>query len=453
MRDGWQARLGRGALALIAVAIVVAVILAILPEPAAVMLGIALTASLSRSQLERDRRGRLEALLVLPVIGLAGVALGALLRASPGIGAVVYVVVLVSAVALRGRGPLWRRIGSLVATPFLAVLFLPAGAGADRGTFVAVVAPIGIAVLAWAVVTVVQVTARRLGLILEPTRPARPEATTPSRLRPSASTRSALQLGVALTAAFVIGGTVFGEHWPWVVLSTVIVAYLPRGRADAIRTGVHRLIGAAVGSLVALLPAGILPTDGGLLVALALAAIGIGILFREVGYAAWAFGVTVALTLLERLTGQPSPLIGQRLIEIAVGVAIGLLAVGLVYPVRTTDVVRSRLSGVLAAVSDRLAAAEPTEAHAVDARLRGALCELDRSVAALTDAGRVLALVRRPPPRAATWASDAHLLAARAVAAPTPGPGALRRAVGEARRALRSPDELGPALRRAVESG
>lgn len=453
MRDGWRARLGRGALALIAVAIVVAVILAVLPEPAAVVLGIALTASLSRSQFERDARGRLEALLVLPVIGLAGMALGALLSASLSIGAVVYVVVLVAAVALRGRSSLFRRIGALVATPFLAVLFLPAGAGADRGTVVAVVAPIGIAVLAWAVVTVVQVGARRLGLAPEPTGPSRPEPPTPSRLRPSASTRSALQLGVALTAAFVIGGTVFGEHWPWVVLSTIIVAYLPRGRADAIRTGAHRLGGAAAGSLVALLPAGILPADGGLLVALALAAIGIGILFREVGYAVWAFGVTVALTLLERLTGQPSPLIGQRLIEIVVGVAIGLLAVALLYPVRTTDVVRSRLGGVLAAVSDRLAAAEPAEARAAEARLRSALRELDRSVAALTDAGRVLALARRPPPRAVTWASDAHLIAASAIAAPTPGPGALRRAVGEARRSLRSPDDLGPALRRAAESG
>ncbi|KTS59750.1 hypothetical protein NS206_12355 [Microbacterium testaceum] len=449
MRDRWQARLGRGALALIAVAIVVAVVLAILPEPAAVMLGIALAASLSRSQLERDRRGRIEALLILPVIGLVGVALGALLRASPGIGAVVYVMVLVAAVAVRGRSLMWRRIGSLVATPFLAVLFLPAGAGADRGPVVAVLAPIGISVLAWTVVTVVQACARARRLLPAaiPDGPA-----PPSRLRPSASTRSALQLGVALTAAFVIGRTMFGEHWPWVVLSTVIVAYLPRGRADAIRTGVHRLVGAAVGSLVALLPAGILPTDGGLLVALALAAIGIGILFRDLGYAAWAFGVTVALTLLQRLTGQPSPLVGQRLIEIVVGVAIGLLAVTLVYPVRTTDVVRSRLSGVLAAVSDRLAAMEPTETRAAESRLQSALRELDRSVAALTDAGRVLALARRPPPRAATWASDAHLLAARAVAAPTPGPGAPRRAVGEARRALRSPDDLGPALRRAVES-
>ncbi|WZH35313.1 MAG: FUSC family protein [Microbacterium enclense] len=453
MREGWRDRLGRGALALLAVAIVVAVLLTVLPEPSAIILGIALTASLSRSQFERDRRGRLEALALLPVVGLAGVALGALLRASPWIGALVYVVVLVAVVASRGRGPFWRRIGSLVATPFLAVLFLPAGVGVDLGPLAAVLAPIGIAVLAWVVVTAVQGAARALMLIPRPVSGGREDVLPPSRLRPSASTRSALQLGVALTVAFVVGGTVFGEHWPWVVLSTIIVAYLPRGRADAIRTGVHRLIGAAVGSLVALLPAGVLPSDGGVVVALALTAIGVGVLFREIGYAVWAFGVTVALTLLERLTGQPSPLIGQRLIEIVVGVAIGLLAVALVYPVRTADVVRSRLSAVLAAVSDRLAAADATDARAAESRIRAALRELDRSAAALTDAARVLALVHRPPPRAAAWTSDAHLIAAVALTAPTPGPAARRRAVGAARRALRSPDDLGPALRRAVEAG
>jgi hypothetical protein len=52
------------------------------------------------------------------------------------------------------------------------------------------------------------------------------------------------------------------------------------------------------------------------------------------------------------------------MVEIVVGVAIGLLAVALLYPVRTTDVVRSRRGGVLAAVSERLAAAEPAEARA-----------------------------------------------------------------------------------------
>ncbi|MCS5498434.1 FUSC family protein [Cnuibacter physcomitrellae] len=489
MRDGLRARLGRGLLALIAAAIVVAVLLVVLPEPSAVMLGIALSASLSRSQLERDARGRLEALMLLPVVGLIGFGIGALLRADLVAGAVVYVLALVTAMLLRGRGPLWRRVSALVATPFLAVLFLPAAPGADRGPVAAVVVPVGVAVLAWAAVTAVQVAACALGLLpLPAVRPAAAEAAradatpgegaatpgaggvtpgataalqsaagpTPgagrSRLRPPAEVRAAAQIGVALVVAFLVGALAFGDHWPWVVLSAVIVAYLPRGRADAIRTGLHRLVGAAAGSLVALVPAAVLPGDSAVLVGLALAAIGVGILLREVGYAAWAFGVTVALTLLERLTGQPEPLIGQRLIEIVIGVAVGLLAVCLVFPLRTTDVVRSRLRDVLAAVSDRLGADDPAAVLGAEARIRSTLRELDRSAAGLLDAGRVLAVVRRPPPRAVEWVADAHALGVYAARAPAPAPAAVRRAVGDARRALRAPDDLGPALRRAADT-
>ncbi|WP_378144894.1 FUSC family protein [Cnuibacter sp. UC19_7] len=489
MRDGLRARLGRGVLALIAAALVVGVLLVVLPEPSAVILGIALSASLSRSQLERDARGRIEALVLLPVVGVLGFGIGAVLRANLVVGAVVYVGALVAAMLLRGRGPVWRRVSALVATPFLAVLFLPAAPGADRGPLAAVLIPVGVAVLAWAAVTVVQVGARAVGLLprgvtgvpgearraadaavaanaVEPaaanavesgaeatpaTALPSPAGTSRSGPRPPAEVRSAAQLGAALVVAFLVGGLAFGDHWPWVVLSAVIVAYLPRGRADAVRTGLHRLVGAAAGSLVALVPVAVLPSDSTVLVVLALAAIALGILLREVGYAAWAFGVTVALTLLERLTGQPSPLIGQRLLEIVIGVAIGLLAVCLVFPIRTTDVVRSRLKDVLAAVSDRLAADDPEVAQAAELRIRSTLRELDRSAAGLTDAGRALALVRRPPPRAVEWAADAHTLGAYAVAAPWPAPAAIRRAVGDARRALRTPDDLGPALRRAVD--
>jgi hypothetical protein len=450
VRDGWRTRLGRGALALVAVAIVVAILLVVLPEPAAVMLGIALTASLSRSQLERDARGRLEALVLLPVVGVVAEALGALLRVSPWAGAAVYVVVLVGVVLVRDRGPRWRRVGSLAATTFIAVLFLPGGAGGGRGPVVAVAAPILIAVLAWVAVAVVQGTARATGVVPRDVSAPPPSPRREGR-RPSAAVRAAVQLAVALVAAFLVGGLVFGAHGAWVVLSTVIVAYLPRGRADAIRTGLHRLVGAAAGSVLALVPATTLPGGDIALIVGALAAVGFGILFRDVGYVAWAFGVTVALTLLERLTGSAAPLIGQRLIEIVLGVAIGLAAVAFVYPVPTTDVVRSQLSVVLSSVSDRLAATDTRAARAPEAQLRAALRELDRSAASLVEAGRALALVRRPPPPAVTWCRDAHAIAAAAVSGPTPGSPALRRAVGDARRALRLPDELGPALCRAAD--
>jgi hypothetical protein len=447
-----RAKLVRGIVALAAVAIIVAVLFALDPEPTAVMLGISLGSSLGRSQLGRHTRERLEALVLLPLLGLASIGLGMLLHLQFVLGAAVYVLVLVGTVLLRSTGELGRRFSALAATPLLAVLFLPGGAGRDHGPVLAIIEPLLIAVLAWVVVTAVQLLAQRFGALPDPV--ARPVAAhTPppaGRLRPSATVRAGIQLGVGLSAAFVIGALGFGVHWAWVVLSTVIVAYLPRGRADSISKGLHRLIGAAAGSLLALLPLAQGSGNSTLLIAAAFGAIGIGILLREVSYASWAFGVTVALTLLDRLTGQPMPLIGARLIEIAIGVTVGLLPVCLLLPIRTTDVVRSRLRPVLATVSELLGVARPEERTATRRRLEAELRELDQASASLREAARVLAIVRRPPPEAAQWVDDTHAIAAAAVNSPSRSGGGLARAVGDARRALRDPHTLGPALRRAA---
>lgn len=456
-----RALLFRGALGLTATAIVVTVILAVDPEPASVVLGIALTSSLSRSQWERDRRGRLEALLLLPPLGLATMGVGALLNQVFWLGAVVYVVALVGVTLLRRFGETGRRVAAVASTPLLAVLFLPSGAGADRGPAVAVIEPLLISVLAWAVVTAVHLAARRLGPVARGTRAAASAAggnltaATPAprgRLRPTATTRMAIQVGVAATVAFVVGALGFGSHWAWVVLSTVIVAYLPRGRAEAVSKGVHRFAGAAAGSLVALVPLAVTPDRAPLLAGAALAAIGVGILLREVSYAVWAFCVTIALTLLERLGGQSSPLIGVRLVEIGIGVAIGIMAVCIVFPVRTSDVVRARLAMVLAAVSGRLSAETERARSDADLRIAAAARELDRACAPLHEAARVLSVFRRPPPDAVTWVHHAHLIVDATVRGPVPGSGSLRRAVGEARHALKTPSTLGETLKRAAEA-
>ncbi|SKA96290.1 Fusaric acid resistance protein-like [Agreia bicolorata] len=460
MHRGIRAKLVRGSVALFAVALIVAVLLVVDPEPAPVMLGITLGSSLSRSQLGRHGRERLEALALLPLLGLATIGLGTLLHVQFVLGAAVYVLVLVGTVLLRQTGDLGKRFSGLAATPFLAVLFLPGGAGRDHGPVLAVAEPLLIAVFAWVVVTAVQLVVQRIGVLPSPVvRPASPvRAASPATaaaqassrptggLRPSATTRSALQLGVGLTLAFVIGVAGFGTHWAWVVLSAVIVAYLPRGRADAVSKGLHRLLGAAAGSVFALVPLAAGPGDSTVLVVAALAAIGVGILFREVSYAVWAFGVTVALTLLDHLTGQASPLIGMRLVEIAIGVTVGLLPVCLLLPVRTTDVVRSRLRPVLSAVAERLEAAGPSERAATQHRIEADLRELDQASASLREAARVLAIVRRPPPEGAQWVRDTHTIAAAAIASPPSVDSDFRRAVRDARRALRDPAALGTAL-------
>jgi hypothetical protein len=61
------------------------------PEPGPAVLAVVLTMSLARSQLDRDLRGRLESLGILPLVALASVGVGSLLKYLPIPGAIVFV--------------------------------------------------------------------------------------------------------------------------------------------------------------------------------------------------------------------------------------------------------------------------------------------------------------------------------------------------------------------------
>jgi hypothetical protein len=57
------------------------------PGPGSAVLAVVLCLSLSRSQLDRDGRGRVEAAIVLPIVGLTAVGVGMLLHRVPWLGA------------------------------------------------------------------------------------------------------------------------------------------------------------------------------------------------------------------------------------------------------------------------------------------------------------------------------------------------------------------------------
>jgi hypothetical protein len=83
--------------------------LAIDPGPGPAVLAVVLCLSLSRSQLDRDSRGRLEAAIVLPIVGLVAVGVGMLLHRIPWLGAVVFVTGMFLSIWLRRFGPMARR--------------------------------------------------------------------------------------------------------------------------------------------------------------------------------------------------------------------------------------------------------------------------------------------------------------------------------------------------------
>jgi hypothetical protein len=323
----------------------------------AVMLSISFTAERAGSR----PVDRVLSLVLLPVVGVAAGAVGLLMVQVPLIGDVTFVLVLSAGIWMRRFGQLAARIGTLVALPFIAVLVVPVPVGHGRAfvPWAAVVALV-VALVALAL----QWVARAAGVLPATTsHPTAARERRPSRMRPIASTRMAVQMAVTLTCAFVLGHLVFGQHWFWAVLTAYIVSSGNRGRGDVLFKGIHRTVGAVAGTLLAALlsfaaPAGAATgvTAGMLVLAIAVI-LALGLWLRPAGYGWWAAAMTAMLSLLHELDGtEPGPAMLIRLAAIVTAGALAVVVAWWVLPVRTGDALRARTAAALGALSELLVA-------------------------------------------------------------------------------------------------
>ena len=417
--------------------------LAIAAEPGPAILAVVLCLSLSRSQLDRDLRGRIEAAIALPIVSLAALGVAWLLHHLPLVGAAAFVVALSLSIWLRRFGPMGRKAGTLIALPFVTILVTPYAPPRHVSPALALAMPVIVALLALFWVSVMHAVAQRLGWM-----PAAPPSKTVERaatpnaggMRPMASTRMAAQMGVALAAAFAVGHLFFEQHWAWVVLTAFIVNSGSQGRLDVAYKSGLRLLGAAAGTVMALLMSqGLGGHDAGT-VALMLAALFMGLWLRPMGYGWWALFITLALALLQGFEGaSPHALLAQRLLEILIGALIGVASAWWVWPVKSTDVLRRRMADALAALAEATDPARPE-------RGPGPFLAGLAAVRKISPAFRAARWLRKP--QAADWIDRLLACEAPAVALierrETPRP--VRKAVGLARLAMKTPEDIGPAL-------
>jgi uncharacterized membrane protein YccC len=444
-----RSSLAQAVVTMLAILATIAVCLLIAPEPGPAVLGAMLCLTLSRSQLERDWRGRVEAAVALPFIGLISAGVGLLLLDLRIVGAIVYVLGMFLSIFLRRFGPVPRRIGALLALPFIALLVAPNPVPSTiHGPF-AVLVPALVALVAFAFVTLFQVAAMGIRMLPRPL-PAAPESPRPDgpvepkpRVILDPTTKLALQMALSLGLAFTIGFLFFADRWAWIVLTVVVVAVGNAGRADVLYKGIQRLAGAAVGTVVALLGL-MLPTIGGpnlATVIVLLAIVFVAVFLRPFAYVWWALFFTLALTLLQSLGAASKaavgPLLGERLEEILLGTALALLVAWFVLPLRSENTVRRRIALVLAALQTRLAEQTPETTRE--------LADAEKSLAKVSapyDAWRQI-LRRSTRPRAGLWIATTRDSVELGRDGGSP---AARTALGEARRTLRDPDQLQPAL-------
>lgn len=421
--------------------------LAIAPEPGPAVLAVVLCLSFSRSHLDHDLRGRLEAAVALPLVGLVAVGVGSLLHHMPWVGAAVFVAGMFVSIWVRRFGLMARRAGSLIALPFVVILTTPHVPPRHAGHLMAILVPIIVALLALVWVAAFQAAARRLG-VLPPVRKAAAPAAVPApaegSLHPSASTRMAIQMAVALAASFLVGYFFFSERWAWIVLTAFIVNSGNRGRLDVAYKSVLRVAGAAAGTVAALTLAIHVGSHDVTTAALILAAVFLGLWLRPLNYAWWALFITIALALLQGFSGAtPQAILWPRLEEIVIGAVIGVAAAWLVYPVKSTAVLRRRIADALAALSEALDPA--TEERKPDAFV-AALDQVEQVAPAFRASRLLTPWLKTVHP--ADWIDALFACRDSAMVLVNEGatPGEVRKGVGAARKALREPETLLPAL-------
>jgi hypothetical protein len=421
--------------------------LQVAPGQGAAVLAVVLCLSLSRSRLDRRRSGRIEAAIALPIVGLVAVGVGALLQRAPWLGALVFVIAMFLSIWLRRFGPMAARVGSLIALPFVVLLVTPYIPPSADSRVPALLVPVLVALFALFWVSALHALAQRARIL--PPATSKSESAPPppkeeSSLRPIASTRMAIQMAVALALSFVIGYSYFAERWSWIVLTAFLVLSGNRGRLDVAYKSGLRVFGAAAGTVFALLLSGRFGSHDTTTVAWILAAVFAGVWLRPFSYAWWALFVTLALALLQGFAGAPAPaLLLARLEEIVIGAFIGVASAWFVLPVRSTGALRRRIADALATLANALDPAAPAR---VPDDFIAALNAVEQIAPAFRASRLVTQLFQRTQP--ADWVDTLRACRAPAIALieKNESPGTVRRAVGAARKALREPEKILPAL-------
>jgi len=319
------------------------------------VLSVVLALTLSRMQRPGGARARLPELAVVPLVALSAGELAHLLLSHPTVGDLAFTCTISGAMCLRQVGRLGARIGQLVSLPITGILVVPAigfGFGPDARLWQVTAALVA---LFW--VSAVQLIADHFRY-LPPHRRGVPFAASTAAgnaRRLSGHSRMALQLAVAVGAAFVIGRTAFPGHWNWTVLTAIIVCGGGPSRGEVMVKGASRLLGAGVGTLVATLLSSSFPGHHDDTVVLIFVLLFLGAWWREISYAVWAGCVTCVMALLSGYFGQPvGTLLSTRLEAIFLGAICAIVACTLVMPTPTAALVRRRRSLALQSLASLL---------------------------------------------------------------------------------------------------
>lgn len=193
---------------------------------------------------------------------------------------------------------------------------------------------------------------------IEPSEPAVND--TPSGLNPS--TKAAIQVAVASSAATVLGELVSPDRWYWAVLTAFLVFTGASTRGEILTRAGQRVLGTIAGVLAGVVIAALVGSNQPVQLVLIVVCVFFAFYLVTVAYALLSFFVTILLAMLYGLLGTFSiEVLELRIVETAVGGAVGMASAYFIFSTST----RKTLVGNVDTYLERLDALIDTSVESV----------------------------------------------------------------------------------------
>ena len=171
------------------------------------------------------------------------------------------------------------------------------------------------------------------------------------RVRLAPYTRTAIQMGVAVGAAIALGDLRSAPRFYWAVIAVFIVFMGANNSGEQARKAVARVTGTVIGIAIGSLAANVVGHHTYWSIAIILVSLFLAFYLMRVNYAFMAIGITVVVSqLYVQLHEFSNSLLLLRLEETAIGAAVAIAVVTLVFPLRTRRVLRIAMRSHVEAV-------------------------------------------------------------------------------------------------------
>ncbi|MCZ4563897.1 FUSC family protein [Rhodococcus sp. IEGM 1401] len=169
---------------------------------------------------------------------------------------------------------------------------------------------------------------------------------TPSGLDPS--TKAAIQVAVATSAATVLGELVSPDRWYWAVLTAFLVFTGASTRGEILTRASQRVLGTIAGVLAGVVIAALVGNNQPLQLVLIVVCVFFAFYLVTVAYALLSFFVTILLAMLYGLLGTFSiEVLELRIVETAVGGVVGMVSAYFIFSTSTRKTLVDRVDTYL----------------------------------------------------------------------------------------------------------